>query len=233
MRIASATIHHSLPTLLLFLCRKVHCPSDEPSAAPPAESTRRRGARWCRLRRRQVARRRRPPTPPHPFFKKIYTDGFPMREPGPVADCHELQVSGLNRNRRGRFGHFRFQRLGAGAGGSQEQYPGGLGSLRECGRTCSNNTTFFMYYCGRFLPPFAIRKEYHTHPGPVAPYDATPPAGFPRIFARIRARMICSRQSASLCTRRGGRSPTGPVQSPGRRFFYLASGGSNFRQIRM
>ena len=50
-------------------------------------------ARWHHPRtttgghRRQIMarRQRRPATPPNPFSNPTYTDGFPMREPGPVA----------------------------------------------------------------------------------------------------------------------------------------------------
>ena len=62
------------------------CSSGEPSEATSAEPSRRHCAPAApSLRWWQVARRRRPPAPQHPFPNPNYADGFPMREPGPVA----------------------------------------------------------------------------------------------------------------------------------------------------
>ena len=63
--------------------------------------------------------------------------------------------------------------------------PGASGlALRTWAYSLEPHNAFFMY-CDRSLRPsphLQSEKEYHTHPGPVSPYDATPPRAF---FSRI------------------------------------------------
>ena len=93
--------------------------------------------------------------------------------------CRELQVSILNRSHWAGVSGYCFQRLGA---YGQAQSTGDWTNLATWAYPLEQHNAFFMY-CDRSLPPpFATRKEYHTHPGPVASHGATPRAFFPRIF---------------------------------------------------
>ena len=134
-------------------------------------------------RRRQMARRRRLATPPNPF------SNFPTQPTPTVSQCvnrgrwrcHELQVSALNKNQ----------------GGAVRPIPlptNPVAWTRSANvGVLARTTNAFSIYCDRSLPPVTIRKEYHTHPGPVASYDATRER-FPHGFSRI----MCPGQSASL-----------------------------------
>ena len=136
------------------------CPRRRPS--PPPRLPKRRALR-SNLRRtlpttlrlpapsqdvqRQVARRLRP-APQHPFPSPTYTDDFPMRESGSVA----LPRAAGEYTKQEPKGAFRPLPLPTNLGG--------LDSLRERGRTRSNNTTFFL--CTVTDPSPHLQTEKNT-----------------------------------------------------------------------
>ena len=130
--------------------------------------------------RRQVARRRPPPTPPHPFPNPTYTDGFPMREPGPVA----LPRAAGEYTEQELQGAFRPLPL--------PTHPGDWAHFANVGALARTAQRFFMY-CGRSLPPFAIRKNT-TRTLDLRRHMTAPHEHFPHGFPRL----MCPGENASL-----------------------------------
>ena len=124
-----------------------------------------------------AARRRSLPAPQHPFPNQTYTDGCPMREPGPMA-LPRAAGEHTDQEPSGVLDHY-FRHLGA---GGQPQPAGDWAHFANVGALARTKRLFCCCTVAGPPPPFAIRKEYHTHPGPVASYDATPRAVFPRVF---------------------------------------------------
>ena len=126
-------------------------------------------------------------------------------------------MSILNRNHRGRFGPLLL--LTPWCRRSRAiLWRTGLTS-RTWAYSLEHHNAFFMY-CDRSLPPFAIQKKYHTHPGSMAPCGVTPRAFFPRIsspdVSRTEREFARAQRGPGL-SRGQFSAPPGPLQIVARR----------------
>ena len=147
---------------------------------------------------------------PFPFPNPTYIDGFPKREPGPMAlPLPRAAGEYTEQEPSGALGHY-FQHLGA---DDQPQHAGDWAHfanvLRErtsrTWRARSNKTLFLCTVTG---PSSHLQSEKNTirtpDPGSVMPYDVTPREVFHGFY-----RMICPGQSASVCASIGDQASHG------------------------